>query len=78
MRRAARWIAIAVVVAGVLVGLRATLLRPQTVGFAVDVDSLPERSVRVTHVNLNDGTVEGIEHTGYPAFSVQFHPVFEA
>jgi carbamoyl-phosphate synthase small subunit len=43
-------------------------------GFAVNVDSLPPGTVRVTHLNLNDGTVEGIEHTVYPAFSVQFHP----
>lgn len=43
-------------------------------GFAVDVDSLQDEPIRVTHINLNDGTVEGIEHTGYPIFSVQFHP----
>jgi carbamoyl-phosphate synthase small subunit len=28
----------------------------------------------VTHVNLNDGTVEGVEHTEQPVFSVQYHP----
>ena len=28
----------------------------------------------VTHVEVNDGTVEGIRHRNYPAFSVQFHP----
>ncbi|HOE16959.1 MAG TPA: glutamine-hydrolyzing carbamoyl-phosphate synthase small subunit [Syntrophorhabdaceae bacterium] len=43
-------------------------------GFAVDVGSITKEPVRVTHVNLNDGTVEGIEHEAYPIFSVQFHP----
>jgi carbamoyl-phosphate synthase small subunit len=43
-------------------------------GFAVDMDSIKDQPVRVTHVNLNDNTVEGIEHEVYPIFSVQFHP----
>lgn len=43
-------------------------------GFAVDVDSIKNEPVRVTHVNLNDNTIEGIEHEVYPIFSVQFHP----
>ena len=43
-------------------------------GFAVDVDSIKEHPVRTTHVNLNDKTVEGIEHEKLPIFSVQFHP----
>lgn len=45
----------------------------QNHGFAVDDASLGERA-RVTHVNLNDGTVEGIEVLDAPAFSVQYHP----
>jgi len=43
-------------------------------GFAVHMDSITEHSVRATHVNLNDKTVEGIEHNELPIFSVQFHP----
>lgn len=42
-------------------------------GFAVDADSLPENVV-VTHINLNDETVAGIEHKTLPIFSVQYHP----
>jgi len=43
-------------------------------GFAVDLASLEKAPVKATHVNLNDGTLEGIEHETYPIFSVQFHP----
>ena len=45
----------------------------QNHGFAVDPGSLP-KDVRVTHVNLYDGTVEGFRHTAKPIFSVQYHP----
>jgi carbamoyl-phosphate synthase small subunit len=45
----------------------------QNHGFAVDEKSLGSRA-RVTHLNLNDGTVEGIELLDAPAFSVQYHP----
>src|SRR5208337_2876506 len=43
-------------------------------GFAVDLKSLEKERVKATHVNLNDGTLEGMEHEIYPIFSVQFHP----
>ncbi len=45
----------------------------QNHGFAVDDKSLGRRA-RVTHLNLNDGTVEGIEVLDAPAFGVQYHP----
>jgi carbamoyl-phosphate synthase small subunit len=46
----------------------------QNHGFAVDMDSLGADAVDVTHINLNDSTVEGIRHRRLPAFSVQYHP----
>jgi len=46
----------------------------QNHGFAVEWSSMDERSIELTHVNLNDGTVEGFRHRELPAFSVQYHP----
>ena len=45
----------------------------QNHGFCVDAQSLPAE-VEVTHINLNDGSVEGLKHKSLPAFSVQYHP----
>lgn len=46
----------------------------QNHGFCIDIDSLPPGEVEVTHINLNDNSLEGMRHTRYPAFSVQYHP----
>ena len=46
----------------------------QNHGFVVDIDSLPDGTVDITHINLNDGTLEGMRHRSLPAFSVQYHP----
>jgi carbamoyl-phosphate synthase small subunit len=46
----------------------------QNHGFAVDPDSLDTKQVDLTHVNLNDHTLEGIRHRSLLAFSVQYHP----
>lgn len=43
-------------------------------GFAVDLESIKDHPVRATHVNLNDDTIEGMEHEVLPIFSVQYHP----
>ena len=46
----------------------------QNHGFAIDPDSLPKDSVQITHMNLNDNTVAGLEVKNKPIFSVQYHP----
>ncbi|MCS7238835.1 MAG: glutamine-hydrolyzing carbamoyl-phosphate synthase small subunit [Thermoguttaceae bacterium] len=45
----------------------------QNHGFAVDADSLPD-CLEVTHINLNDQTIEGLRHRHVPAMCVQYHP----
>jgi len=45
----------------------------QNHGYVVKADTLPE-DVEITHINLNDGTVEGMKHKTLPIYSVQFHP----
>ncbi len=43
-------------------------------GFAVDPDSLNLNEIEITHMNLNDETLEGFRHRNHPAFCVQYHP----
>jgi carbamoyl-phosphate synthase small subunit len=46
----------------------------QNHGFAVDLNSISDPAVELTHINLNDNTLEGLRHPGKQAFSVQYHP----
>lgn len=46
----------------------------QNHGFAVDVDSLDKNDVEITHINLNDNTLEGFRHRKLALFAVQYHP----
>jgi len=55
-------------------GTQKVEITSQNHGFAVDVDSIPDTRVELTHVNLNDRTVEGMRHNELPIFSIQYHP----
>ncbi|WP_424318616.1 glutamine-hydrolyzing carbamoyl-phosphate synthase small subunit [Candidatus Methylomirabilis sp.] len=46
----------------------------QNHGFALDIASIPDKEIELTHINLNDQTVEGMRHRRLPIFSVQYHP----
>ena len=46
----------------------------QNHGFAVDPDSLKDKDIEITHINLNDNTLEGFRSRRYPIFAVQYHP----
>ncbi len=46
----------------------------QNHGFTVDIASIPDQEIELTHINLNDHTVEGMRHRRLPIFSVQYHP----
>ena len=51
-----------------------TFITSQNHGYAVVGESVPESAGKVSHVNGNDGTCEGVRYTNAPAFTVQFHP----
>ena len=46
----------------------------QNHGFCVDMESIKDPEVEITHINLNDKTLEGMRHRSLPIFSVQYHP----
>ena len=46
----------------------------QNHGYAVDIDSLKDTDLELTHIAVNDGTCEGVRHKKYSVFSVQYHP----
>lgn len=46
----------------------------QNHGYTVDAESLKGTNLKITHINVNDQSVEGVKHLEYPAFSVQYHP----
>jgi carbamoyl-phosphate synthase small subunit len=46
----------------------------QNHGFCVDIDSMNRTEVELTHINPNDGTLEGMRHKQLPIYSVQYHP----
>lgn len=51
-----------------------TDITSQNHGYAIDIDSLNNTDLELTHVALNDGTCEGVRHKKYPIFTVQYHP----
>lgn len=51
-----------------------TVVTSQNHGYAVTKESLRETDLEVTHIALNDGSIEGLAHRSLPCFSVQYHP----
>jgi carbamoyl-phosphate synthase small subunit len=46
----------------------------QNHGFCLDIESITDPDIEITHINLNDQTLEGMKHKYLPIFSVQYHP----
>ncbi len=51
-----------------------TYITSQNHSYAVIADSMDPDSAKISHINMNDGTVEGIRYQNIPVFTVQFHP----
>ncbi|MCE4048379.1 MULTISPECIES: carbamoyl phosphate synthase small subunit [Bacillaceae] len=49
-------------------------LTSQNHGYTVNEESIEQTDLEITHLALNDGTIEGLQHKQYPAFTVQYHP----
>jgi len=46
----------------------------QNHGYAIEEESIKNTKLEITHIALNDRSIEGLKHKEYPAFSVQYHP----
>lgn len=51
-----------------------TEITSQNHGYAIDPESLKNTDLEITHLALNDGTIEGVKHKVHPVFTVQYHP----
>lgn len=54
--------------------LNKIVITSQNHGYALDENSIKGTGLKVTHVNVNDGTIEGVVHESKPIFAVQYHP----
>lgn len=51
-----------------------TFITSQNHGYVVDAETIDNRSMKISHININDRTIEGIEYRNVPVFTVQFYP----
>lgn len=56
------------------IALDKVVITSQNHGYMLDAETIDETILKVTHLNLNDDTIEGIKHQSLPIFSVQYHP----
>lgn len=55
-------------------GTKKVEITSQNHGFAADMESMKDKNLEISHINLNDNTVEGFKHNTLPVFGVQYHP----